>query len=120
MILDADVSRGVARCALGTIPVRSPSSEGKVLLMLRPEQIRIVDSGPIRGTVLETDYFGPMITARIRLHGPAGSNAQSASGPVISIRHWNALLARPGTDVCLEVAGEAVAFRPAEGGPTAE
>ena len=120
VILDAEVADGVARCALGAIRVRRPSSEGKVLLMLRPEQIRIVDSGPIRGTVLETDYFGPMITARIRLHEPVGTDAASATGPIISIRHWNALLARPGTDVFLEVAGEAVAFRPADGDPVTD
>ncbi len=118
VILDADVSGGMARCALGMIPVRRPSAEGKALLMLRPEQIRIVESGAVRGTVLETDYFGPMITARIRLHGSGGTDA--AAGPIISIQHWNALLARPGTDVCLEVAGEAVTFRPAEGGPAPE
>ncbi|WP_344757166.1 ABC transporter ATP-binding protein [Leifsonella bigeumensis] len=117
VVLEAEVSDGLARCALGAIPVRRPSSQGKVLLMLRPEQIRIVDSGPVRGTILDTDYFGPMITARIRLQGSAGTDTGPATGPIISIRHWNALLARPGAEVFLEVAGEAVAFDPADGGP---
>ncbi len=116
VILEAEVSDGVAVCALGAIPVRHPSLHGKVLLMLRPEQIRIVDSGPVRGTILDTDYFGPMITARIRLHGSAGQGAGSAPAPIIGIRHWDALLARPGAEVFLEVAGEAVAFSPSDGG----
>jgi iron(III) transport system ATP-binding protein len=29
---------------------------------------------------------------------------------VITIRHWNASIARPGMELCLRVVGEAVAF----------
>jgi iron(III) transport system ATP-binding protein len=29
---------------------------------------------------------------------------------VITIRHWNASIAQPGTELCLRVVGEAVAF----------
>lgn len=117
VVLEADVSDGVAVCALGAIPVSRPVRHGKVLLMLRPEQIRIVDSGPVRGTVLDTDYFGPMVTARIQLHSSGAEGAGSVPGPIIGIRHWNALLARPGAEVCLEVAGEAVAFSRTDGAP---
>ena len=31
-------------------------------------------------------------------------------GEIITIRHWNASIARPGTELCLRVVGEAVAF----------
>jgi iron(III) transport system ATP-binding protein len=31
-------------------------------------------------------------------------------GEVITIRHWNASIARPGMELCLRVVGEAVAF----------
>lgn len=109
VVLDAVISDGYATCALGKIPVRRTGNAGKSTVMVRPEQIRIVRSGVIRGTVLETDYFGPQITARIRLYAGVGSPA-SSTGPIISVRHWNAMVARPGSDVFLEVVGEAVVF----------
>jgi len=109
VVLDATVSDGVAACALGRIPVRSTRDDGSATVMLRPEQIRIVDTGAIRGTVLETDYFGPQITARIQLHSDA-DEPESLTGPIISVRHWNALAARPGAAVFLQVAGEGVVF----------
>ncbi|MFJ3958837.1 ABC transporter ATP-binding protein [Arthrobacter sp. NPDC090010] len=101
VILDAWLEGSLATCSLGAIPVRRPPAQGKVVVMLRPEQIRITEDGPIRGTVLDTDYFGPETTVRLLL--PEG-------GEVISIRHWNAAIARPGTELRLRVVGEAVAF----------
>ncbi|NKX56435.1 ABC transporter ATP-binding protein [Arthrobacter mobilis] len=108
VILEADLKGSLATCALGGIPVRRPTCQGKVHLMLRPEQIRIATDGPIAGTVLETDFFGPEITVRLRLHPPAG--ADQLHGETITIRHWNASLAQPGTELRLRVIGEGVAF----------
>ncbi len=116
VILEAWLEGSLALCSLGGIPVRRPSIQGKVHLMLRPEQIRITEGGSIRGRVLETDYFGPETTVRIQLApivvdaGRPVDPHQPVGGEVINIRHWNAMLARPGTELSLKVVGEGVVF----------
>jgi len=75
--------------------------------MLRPEQIRITADGPIKGTVVDTVFFGPETTVRIRLSPVPGL---AGGGEVITIRHWNASMARPGMELNLRVIGEGVAF----------
>ncbi|WP_247046121.1 ABC transporter ATP-binding protein [Arthrobacter rhizosphaerae] len=117
VILDAWMEGSLATCSLGGIPVRRPPAQGLVQLMLRPEQIRIAEDGPIRGVVVDTDYFGPETTVRLQLAIPpelaAGAKADHrypGGGEIITIRHWNASIARPGMELCLRVVGEAVAF----------
>lgn len=116
VILDAWMEGSLATCSLGGIPVRRPPAQGRVQLMLRPEQIRISEDGPIRGVVVDTDYFGPETTVRLKLAVPpqlAGAmkdHRYPGGGEVITIRHWNASIAQPGTELCLRVVGEAVAF----------
>ncbi|WP_193340709.1 ABC transporter ATP-binding protein [Pseudarthrobacter sp. AB1] len=115
VILDAWMEGSLATCSLGEIPVRRPPAQGRVQLMLRPEQIRIAEDGPIRGVVVDTDYFGPETTVRLKLSVPpelAGraDHRYPGGGEVITIRHWNASIARPGMELCLRVVGEAVAF----------
>lgn len=116
VILEAWLEGSLALCSLGGIPVRRPPAQGRVHLMLRPEQIRIASGGPIRGRVVDTDYFGPETTVRIRLE-PIAVDAehpldphQPVGGETINIRHWNAMLARPGTELSLKVVGEGVVF----------
>lgn len=111
VILDAELHGTMATCCLGEIPVKGKAVDGPVQLMLRPEQIRIVENGPIRGTVVDSDYFGPETTVRIRLFPkPDGADDNASSRQMITIRHWNAVLARPGGELCLRVVGEAVVF----------
>lgn len=116
VIIEAWLEGSLALCSLGGIPVRRPQFQGKVHLMLRPEQIRIADGGPIRGRVVDTDYFGPETTVRIQLEpvkariGRPLDPHQPVGGEIISIRHWNAMLARPGTELSLKVVGEGVVF----------
>lgn len=117
VILDAWMEGSLATCSLGGIPVRRPPAQGRVQLMLRPEQIRIAEDGPIRGVVVDTDYFGPETTVRLKLAVPPELAAGAipdhrfpGGGEVITIRHWNASIARPGMELCLRVVGEAVAF----------
>ncbi|MBT1003501.1 ABC transporter ATP-binding protein [Paenarthrobacter sp. DKR-5] len=114
VILEAWLEGSLAVCSLGGIPVRRPPAQGRVQLMLRPEQIRIAEDGPIRGRVVDTDYFGPETTVRIQLLPlPAALSTdphQPKGGEIITIRHWNAMLARPGSELSLRVVGEGVAF----------
>lgn len=117
VVLDAMLEGSLAMCSLGGIPVRKPQIQGHVRLMLRPEQIRITADGPIRGVVVDTVYFGPETTVRIQLRpdgAATGAEPAVGGGEVISIRHWNAAMARPGMELNLRVIGEGVAF-PAEG-----
>jgi len=118
VILDAWMEGSLATCSLGGIAVRRPPAQGRVQLMLRPEQIRIAPDGPIRGVVVDTDYFGPETTVRIQLGaytaqdgaGQGQSHRYPGGGEIITIRHWNASITRPGTELCLRVVGEGVAF----------
>lgn len=116
VILDAWLEGSLATCSLGGIPVRRPPAQGRVQLMLRPEQIRIAADGPIRGVVVDTDYFGPETTVRIKLLPPENFSGTplpgqtSPGGEVITIRHWNASITKPGTELFLRVVGEGVAF----------
>ncbi|MFC4265049.1 ABC transporter ATP-binding protein [Arthrobacter cryoconiti] len=116
VILEAWMEGSLALCSLGGIPVRRPPVQGRVHLMLRPEQIRITEGGKIRGKVVDTDYFGPETTVRIQLapivvdEGRPVDPHQPVGGEVINIRHWNAMLARPGTELSLKVVGEGVVF----------
>lgn len=118
VILEAWMEGSLATCSLGGIPVRRPPTQGRVQLMLRPEQIRIAPDGPIRGVVVDTDYFGPETTVRIKLGdytaadglGTGNSHRYPGGGEVITIRHWNASITKPGTELCLRVVGEGVAF----------
>ncbi|WP_418202301.1 ABC transporter ATP-binding protein [Arthrobacter dokdonensis] len=116
VILEAWMEGSLALCSLGGIPVRRPAVQGRARLMLRPEQIRISEGGKIRGRVVDTDYFGPETTVRIQLApievdptGPVDPH-QPVGGEIINIRHWNAMLARPGTELSLKVVGEGVVF----------
>jgi iron(III) transport system ATP-binding protein len=124
VILDAWLEGSLATCSLGGIPVRRPPAQGRVQLMLRPEQIRITEDGPIRGIVMDTDYFGPETTVRLKLAVPpelAGAmpdHRYPGGGEVITIRHWNASIAQPGAELCLRVVGEAVAFPMNGDGPS--
>ena len=63
----------------------------------------------------DTDYFGPETTVRLKLAVPpelAGGkdHRYPGGGEIITIRHWNASIARPGMELCLRVVGEGVAF----------
>ncbi|WP_285727955.1 ABC transporter ATP-binding protein [Psychromicrobium xiongbiense] len=127
IFLEADLIDGVAHCALGEVPV-SPRAlprgerelpQGRVTIMLRPEQIRIQDSSPVRGIVLDSEYFGPETTIHLQLQ-PAtpleGSRASAtptstvprAAGDVITMRLWGSTGVKSGTELGLHVVGHAV------------
>ncbi|MDQ4503006.1 ABC transporter ATP-binding protein [Sinomonas sp. ASV322] len=112
VILDAWLEGSLAMCSLGPVPVRHPTTQGHVQIMLRPEQIRVASESPIHGTVLDWDYFGPESSVRIKLAERVGpfDPRVPGGGEVITIRHWNAAMSRRGMDLALKVIGEGVAF----------
>ena len=111
IVLDAWLDGSLASCALGYVPVRNPPAQGRVQLMLRPEQVQLVADSAVRATVEKGVYFGSESSVRIRLEPRADADPRlPAEPPAITIRHWNAALARPGQRIALRVVGEGVAF----------
>src|SRR5690606_13246972 len=109
IILEAWLEGSLASCALGFVPVRSRPAQGRVQLMLRPEQIQVVADSAVHGTVEDGIYLGAESSVRIRLEPRADADARLPSEPpTITIRHWNAALTRPGRRVALRVVGEGV------------
>jgi hypothetical protein len=105
-----------ATCSLGTVRLAPTAHRGRVQLMLRPEQIRVDEHGPIRGVVLDTDYFGPESTVRLELRSGREPGCETSTlareGQVIIIRHSSAFIAPRGTELRLRIEGEAIAFPP--------
>jgi len=116
VMLEAWVDGDMATCSLGAVRLAPTAHRGRVQLMLRPEQIRVDEHGPIRGVVVDTDYFGPESTVRLELTSGrepgCETSALARSGEIISIRHSNAFIAARGTELRLRIEGEAIAFPP--------
>ena len=114
VMLEAWVDGDTATCSLGAVPLAATTLRGRVQLMLRPEQIRVDEHGPIRGVVVDTDYFGPESTVRLELTSSrepgCETSALAREGEIISIRHSNAFIAARGTELRLRIEGEAIAF----------
>jgi iron(III) transport system ATP-binding protein len=109
ILLDAWLDGSLASCALGHVPVRNPPAQGRVQLLLRPEQVQIVADSPVHGTVEDGIYFGSESALRIHLEPrPDADPRLSGDQPTITIRHWNTALTRPGRRVALRVIGEGV------------
>jgi iron(III) transport system ATP-binding protein len=116
VMLEAWADGDTATCSLGTVRLAPTAHRGRVQLMLRPEQIRVDEHGPIRGVVLETDYFGPESTVRLELRSGREPGCETSTlareGQVIIIRHSSAFIAPRGTELRLRIEGEAIAFQP--------
>ncbi len=115
VLLEAWVDGATATCSLGSVPLAPTPYRGRVQLMLRPEQIRVDDDGPIIGVVVDTDYFGPESTVRLVLTSEREPGCETSAlardgGQIISIRHSNAVIAAPGTEMRLRIEGQAIAF----------
>ncbi|WP_018901891.1 ABC transporter ATP-binding protein [Rhizobium sp. 2MFCol3.1] len=104
VMLPAIIRNGHADCALGHVAVDS-QHQGKVEIMLRPEQIRVVtDSSekPYGGRVIEVDFGGATCTVAVSLDGVAL--------PPILIKTSSVALPSRGDRVRLEIAGKAHVF----------
>jgi iron(III) transport system ATP-binding protein len=109
VILPATVRDGGAECALGTIVLRAAVPTGTAEVMVRPEQIAIVDldaepdSGRPEGVparVLDVSYFGHDALVRLELE----------DGPVVTARPPGFAAPRAGAEVRLVVRGPVHAF----------
>jgi iron(III) transport system ATP-binding protein len=66
VLLPATVRDGVADCALGRVPVPPATPDGAAHLLLRPEQLVLVDDG-VPARVREISYFGHDAAVRLDL-----------------------------------------------------
>ena len=78
VVLSAQLSDGWAECALGRIAINDAQRQGAAQIMLRPEQLLLVEqpatstpAGACLGEVLEADFCGPVSELTVRLlHAP--------------------------------------------------
>jgi iron(III) transport system ATP-binding protein len=104
VMLPAIIRNGVADCALGRVAVEG-QHHGKVEIMLRPEQIRVVpdDGEPVYGgRVVEVEFGGATCTVAVALEGVAL--------PPIVIKTSSVALPARGDRVRLDIAGKAHVF----------
>ncbi len=104
VILPAIVRDGLADCALGRVVVDG-SHNGKVEIMLRPEQIRVVTDEAntnYGGRVVEVEFGGATCTVSVSLEGVAL--------PPILIKTSSVALPARGDRVRLDIAGKAHVF----------
>ncbi len=101
VMLPAVVRNGFADCALGRVAVDG-NYQGKVEIMLRPEQIRVVpdeSAQTYRGRVVEVEFGGATCTVAVSLEGVAL--------PPIMIKTSSVALPERGDRVRLDIAGKA-------------
>ncbi len=104
-LVAASARHGIARSALGEVPVRGVL-EGPVLLAVRPEQVAVTpkdEAGSLAAEVLEVSFFGHDATVRARVAGSdrlVEVTARVSAGEV----------PQPGAEIGVRVVGEVLAF----------
>jgi len=92
VVLPAQLSAGLADCALGRIPADDASREGPAQIMLRPEQLLLEELSPEQaaacmrshaccGTVLEADFCGPVSELTVAMAGDDSGTPLRVSCP---------------------------------------
>jgi iron(III) transport system ATP-binding protein len=79
-LLDAHASGGVATTPLGTVPLAETSRTGAVVVLLRPEEVRVAPGDDGEVEVLE--YYGHDTVYVVRLDGGTTVRARAGSVPV--------------------------------------
>jgi iron(III) transport system ATP-binding protein len=104
VLLDADISSGVADCMLGRVPVQGNAPHGASIVMMRPEQLvahAVSNGDPGSGSVRAVEFRGADVILTIALDGRAEP---------IQVRRISVQAPNVGTRVRLEILGAAVAF----------
>ena len=104
VLLPGEADGAMVCCALGTLPLLVPAA-GRVEVMIRPEQIRLLDAGPcesgFRGVVERAGFGGHDSLVTIRL---------PETGEVVSARVPGYAMPAGGTAVRLQVEGPVLAY----------
>ena len=77
VVLPGQARGGVVECALGKLDARDASADGPVQVLVRPEQIRLVETGGVQAEVVGHTSFGAETVVRLLL-------ADSAQTPVLA------------------------------------
>jgi iron(III) transport system ATP-binding protein len=120
-VLLPGISRdGRVACALGELGIADATPDGSVLVMVRPEQVRLAqpadgtaggDGRAVPARVLDSTYYGPQTVVRLALDTPGR--------PVVRARTMEQDVPAPGDLVDLVVSGDVAVF-PASGPGSAE
>lgn len=111
ILLPGHAAAGHARCALGTVPLQSATPVGAVVVMLRPEQLRLSRpprAGLPEARVTDVTFYGP--SARVRLEPQSEEKTELIAyvpGHMVPVT---------GDTVSVTVTGEATAFPCGPGG----
>jgi iron(III) transport system ATP-binding protein len=97
--LPGTAENGRVRCALGEIP-STPSYEGEVEAMLRPEALRLTARLDGEATVIGREFYGHDQLVKLRLYSGTTLLSRLVGGAGFEI----------GERVCVEVEGQAVVF----------
>jgi iron(III) transport system ATP-binding protein len=104
-LVPGSATQGIARSALGELPVRG-ALDGPVLLAVRPEQVAVThkdDAGSLAAEVLEVSFFGHDATVRARVAGPDHLVEVTARVAASGVP-------QPGAEIGVRVVGEVLAF----------
>ncbi len=111
VILPAQIATGWATCSLGRIPVEDDQFEGRGQIMLRPEQIQLLDTGigpsSKLGIVEAVEFLGAWSNVTIRL-----VSAPLDTQPVLSLRQTGIGPFPVGSAVSATITGTAHRFAP--------
>ena len=84
-LLACEVDRGRAACALGSVAVEA--DDGPAWLLVRPEQVRLVEKADaaVTGMVRDTRFFGHDLLQRIELEGGDLIEVRLAAGRAVAV-----------------------------------
>ncbi len=105
VLLPGIADHGTVVCGLGRLQLATDMPRGDVEVMVRPEQVRIVDNGGVRATVIATSFYGHDATVLLAL----GDHGQAA-GPRVTARVQGHRQPAVGDIVQLAIDGEVVTF----------
>ena len=111
LILDAEVSQGLAQCALGRVRLHEGCADGKARIRLRPEQISLVRAsgeparGECRAVVTHSDFGGATCLVTLQI-----MNGHAQGEPSLVLRRSGIDELAAGTPVRIEIFGQAHAF----------
>ena len=111
VLLQGSAAGGTVTCSLGTLPLAFGVPAGPVVVLVRPEQIRLVPLGsapPLHARVSRVTFFGHDATVSLVLSEDAGA-------PELTARVAGHMTPQLGEEVGLSVQGDVIAF--AETGP---
>jgi len=108
VFLPGIATSGRVDCALGRLRIASPDLQGRVQVMVRPEQIRVFEeagNGRVAAHVRDATFYGH--DALVRFAVPEGGHDRD-----VTARMFSHLLPPPDGQVWLQVEGDVAAFAP--------